>query len=34
MLKICPRVKGFGFDVHSIPGDENTLNHWMYEFPE
>ena len=46
MLKVCPRVKGFGVDIHSIPGDENTLSihiyinyyhykdHWMYEFPE
>ena len=24
MMKICPRVKGFGHDIHSIPGDENT----------
>ncbi|CAD8132386.1 unnamed protein product [Paramecium pentaurelia] len=32
MLKVCPQVRGFGHDVHSVQGDNNTLNHWIYEF--
>eukprot|EP00825_Cyclidium_porcatum_P010953 TRINITY_DN15595_c0_g1_i1.p1 TRINITY_DN15595_c0_g1~~TRINITY_DN15595_c0_g1_i1.p1 ORF type:complete len:262 (+),score=40.19 TRINITY_DN15595_c0_g1_i1:178-963(+) len=32
--KICPQVKGFGHDIFYIQGDDNPLNHWIYEFPE
>lgn len=32
MLKICPRVTGFGHDIFMIQGDENPLNHWIYDF--
>jgi len=28
----CTRVKGFGHDLFYIPGDENPLNHWIYDF--
>ena len=26
MLKVCPRVKGFGHDIHLIQGDKNPLS--------
>lgn len=29
--KICVHLKGFGSDIFAIQGDENPLNHWMYE---
>lgn len=34
MMTICPRVRGFGFDVFSMQGDENPLNHWVYDFKD
>jgi hypothetical protein len=33
-MTICPRVRGFGFDVFSMQGDENPLNHWVYDFKD
>lgn len=32
MYKVCARVKGFGHDIFTIQGDENPLNHWVYDF--
>ncbi|EGR30262.1 hypothetical protein IMG5_206927 [Ichthyophthirius multifiliis] len=34
MYKVCARVKGFGKDIFYIQGDENPLNHWIYEFED
>mmetsp|Transcript_6208 Transcript_6208/g.861 ORF Transcript_6208/g.861 Transcript_6208/m.861 type:complete len:137 (-) Transcript_6208:140-550(-) len=33
-FKTCTRTKGFGHDLFYIPGDDNPLNHWVYEFEE
>jgi hypothetical protein len=30
----CTRAKGFGHDLFYIPGDENPLNHWIYDFED
>lgn len=32
MYKVCARVKGFGHDIFYLQGDENPLNHWIYDF--
>jgi len=32
MRRVCAHLKGFGLDVFYIQGDENPLNHWIYEF--
>lgn len=32
MHKVCLRVKGLGHDVFYVQGDENPLNHWVYDF--
>lgn len=29
--KICIQTQGYGLDMFGIQGDENPLNHWMYE---
>jgi pimeloyl-ACP methyl ester carboxylesterase len=29
--RTCPQVQGYGIDIFSIQGDENPLNHWIYE---
>jgi len=29
--KICIQTQGYGIDMFGIQGDENPLNHWMYE---
>lgn len=34
MLKICPQNRGFLHDIFQLQGDENPLNHWMYDFPD
>lgn len=34
MLKVCARLKGFGHDIFCIQGDENPLNHWIYDFKD
>lgn len=34
MIKVCPRVSGFGKDIFTIQGDENPLNHWIYDFEQ
>lgn len=34
MLKVAVRCGGFGRDIFALQGDENPLNHWMYEFDE
>ena len=31
MLKVCPQNRGFGQDIFTVQGDENPLNHWVYE---
>lgn len=31
---VCSRTKGFGNDLFYIPGDENPLNHWVYDFEQ
>jgi len=31
LLKICVQLQGFGVDIFSLQGDENPLNHWVYE---
>jgi len=31
MLKVCIRNRGYGKDIISLQGDENPLNHWLYE---
>lgn len=31
MLKVCARLKGLNQDIFAIQGDENPLNHWMYD---
>jgi len=33
MMKICPQVQGYGRDIIAVQGDENPLNHWVYDFP-
>jgi len=32
MLKVGARTKGYGSDIFAIQGDDNVLNHWMYDF--
>jgi pimeloyl-ACP methyl ester carboxylesterase len=32
--KICVHLKGYGKDIFAIQGDENPLNHWMYEIDD
>jgi len=34
MLKVCAKARGWGVDVIGIQGDDNPLNHWMYEREE
>jgi pimeloyl-ACP methyl ester carboxylesterase len=29
--KVCIKNKGFGNDIIALQGDDNPLNHWMYE---
>jgi len=31
LLRTCVHCKGYGSDIFAIQGDENPLNHWMYE---
>lgn len=31
MMKVCPRLGGFGEDIFMVQGDENPFNHWIYE---
>jgi len=33
-MKVCLNCHGYGRDIFAIQGDENPLNHWMYEFDE
>jgi pimeloyl-ACP methyl ester carboxylesterase len=32
--KICVQTQGYGIDIFGIQGDENPLNHWMYELDQ
>jgi len=34
MMKVAVRCAGYGKDIFALQGDENPLNHWMYEFDE
>ena len=34
MMKVCPRLGGFGEDIFTVQGDENPLNHWIYELQD
>ena len=34
MMNVCPKLQGFGEDIFSVQGDENPLNHWVYEREE
>jgi len=34
MMKVCMNCHGYGRDIFAIQGDENPLNHWVYEFDE
>lgn len=34
ILKVCAHARGYGQDIFSIQGDDNPLNHWIYEFPD
>mmetsp|Transcript_3780 Transcript_3780/g.3228 ORF Transcript_3780/g.3228 Transcript_3780/m.3228 type:complete len:123 (-) Transcript_3780:409-777(-) len=31
MMKVCPKLRGYGLDVFGVQGDENPLNHWIYD---
>lgn len=31
MLKVCMGAKGFGHDIFYIAGDDNPMNHWVYD---
>lgn len=32
--RTCAHVKGLGVDIFALQGDDNVLNHWMYDFDE
>lgn len=34
MHKVCVKTRGWGKDIYSIQGDENPMNHWIYENSE
>lgn len=34
IMKVCMKAKGYGHDILAIQGDENPLNHWVYEFDQ
>lgn len=31
MMNVCPKLMGFNQDIFAIQGDQNPLNHWVYE---
>lgn len=34
MYNTCIHLRGYNQDIFSIQGDENPLNHWIYEFED
>ena len=30
-MKVCPQSRGYDEDIFAIQGDENPMNHWVYE---
>ena len=34
MMNVCPQLRGFNDDIFAIQGDQNPLNHWVYELKD
>lgn len=34
MMSVCPKLNGWGEDIFTVQGDENPLNHWVYELED
>jgi hypothetical protein len=34
IYRTCAQAKGMGREIFAIQGDDNVLNHWMYDFED